>query len=57
MLSPTGMSLKSIGVLYPDLPLTKINLCRRDIENMDVFFERDKESFKAYAMQDSRIVL
>ena len=57
MLSPTGMSLKSIGALYPDLPLTKINLCRRDIENMDVFFERDKESFKAYAMQDSRIVL
>jgi len=57
LLSPTGMSLKSIGALYPDLPLTKINLCRRDIENMDVFFERDKESFKAYAMQDSRIVL
>jgi len=57
LLSPTGMSLKAIGGLYPDLPLTKINLCRRDIENMDVFFERDKESFKAYAMQDSRIVL
>lgn len=57
MLSPAGMSLKSIGELYPDLPLTKINLCRRDIENMDAFFERDRDSFKAYAMQDSRIVL
>jgi len=51
------MSLKSIGGLYPDLPLSKISLGRDDIENMDVFFERDRESFKTYAMQDSRIVL
>jgi len=51
------MSLKSIGALYPNLPLSKINLGRDDIENMDVFFERDSGSFKAYAMQDSRIVL
>ena len=57
LLSPSGMSLKSIGDLYSDLPLSKINLSKKDIENMDVFFDRDKESFKTYAMQDSRIVL
>ena len=57
MLSPTGMSLKAIGDLYPDLPLTKINLSRTDIENMDIFFDRDRKSFESYAIQDSKIVL
>jgi len=51
------MSLKSIGALYPGLPLSKITLSKNDIENMDVFFDRDRESFEAYALQDSRIVL
>jgi len=57
LLSPTGMSLKSIGALYPDLPLSKITLSKNDLENMDVLFEKDQEVFKEYAVQDSRIVL
>jgi len=57
LLSPTGMSLKSIGALYPDLPLSKITLSKTDIENMDVLIEKDMEVFKSYAIQDSRIVL
>jgi len=51
------MSLKSIGSLYPNLPLTKISLTKNDMENMDVLFEKDKEVFESYAIQDSRIVL
>jgi len=51
------MSLKSIGALYPDLPLTKISLNKKDMENMDVLFKKDRAVFESYAIQDSRIVL
>jgi len=51
------MSLKSIGALYPDLPLEKITLSKKDMGHMDVLFEKDREVFKSYAIQDSRIVL
>jgi len=57
LLSPAGMSLKSIGSLYPDLPLEKIELCSKNIQNMDQLFEKDEKLFKSYAIQDSKIVL
>jgi len=57
LLSPSGMGLKSIGSLYPDLPLAKIELRKEDLNAMDVFFERDRVGFEMYALQDSKIVL
>ena len=57
MLSPSGMGLKAIGSLYPDLPLAKIELRKEDLNAMDVFFERDRVAFEMYAIQDSKIVL
>lgn len=57
LLSPAGMSLKSIGSLYPDLPLEKIELGSKNIQNMDQLFEKDEKLFKSYAIQDSKIVL
>ena len=57
MLSPSGMGLKSIGSLYPELPLAKIELRKEDLNAMDVFFERDRVAFEMYALQDSKIVL
>jgi len=57
LLSPSGMSLKSIGILYPELPMSKINLSKNDMENMDVLFEKNEKVFRLYAIQDSRIVL
>ena len=51
------MSLKSIGLLYPGLPLKKIELCSKDILHMDLLFKNDEVLFKEYAMQDSKIVL
>jgi len=57
LLSPSGMSLKSIGQLYPTLPLSKIELDHKQIKNMDQFFDSDKTLFMDYAIQDAKIVL
>jgi len=51
------MSLKSIGQLYSDLSLNKKELCAETVKNMDLFFEMNPEEFKAYAVQDAKIVL
>jgi len=57
LLSPGGMSLKSIGSLYPSLPLTKIELSNDYYKNMDVFQRENPVLFQAYAKQDAKIVL
>ena len=57
LLSPGGMSLKSIGALYPDLPLTKIDLSSDCYKNMDVFQQENPILFESYAKQDAKIVL
>jgi len=57
LLSPAGMSLKSIGSLYPSLPLEKIELSANQLNNMDQLYTSDRTLFMAYAMQDSKIVL
>lgn len=57
LLSPGGMSLKSIGGLYPSLPLSKIELTSDNYKNMDVFQRENPDRFKAYALQDAKIVL
>jgi len=57
LLSPGGMSLKSIGGLYPSLPLSKIELTGAYYKNMDVFQRENPDQFKAYALQDAKIVL
>jgi len=51
------MSLKSIGRLYPTLPLEKIDLTQSELSDMTKFFEDDPERFSLYAIQDSKIVL
>ena len=57
LLSPAGMSLKSIGSLYPTLPLEKIELSANQLNNMDELYTSDRTLFMSYAMQDSKIVL
>jgi len=57
LLSPGGMSLKAIGSLYPMLPLSKVELDRKHIKNMDQFFDSNKQLFIDYAIQDAKIVL
>jgi len=57
LLSPAGMSLKSIGRLYPELPLSKVELSSGEISDMSKFFEENPECFEAYAVQDAKIVL
>jgi len=57
LLSPTGMSLKSIGQLYSDLPLNKKELSSENIKNMDLFFETNPKEFREYSIQDAKIVL
>ena len=57
LLSPSGMSLKSIGLLYPNLPLEKIDLSKKDIENMESFYLENPDRFVQYAIQDAKIVL
>lgn len=57
LLSPSGMSLNSIGLLYPDLPLKKIELSKKEYRNMELFFLENPISFKDYALQDAKIVL
>lgn len=57
LLSPAGMSLKSIGGLYPQFPLLKKELSREEILNMSKFFEDEPERFEDYARQDAKIVL
>jgi len=51
------MSLKSIGRLYPELPLSKVELSSGEISDMSKFFEENPECFEAYAVQDAKIVL
>jgi len=57
LLSPTGMSLKAIGKLYPHLNLEKIELSQTELSDMAKFFVSNPEYFKKYAMQDAKIVL
>jgi len=57
LLSPAGMSLKSIGDLYPSLPLEKIDLNSYQLNNMDQLYASDRTLFMNYAMQDAKIVL
>jgi len=57
LLSPAGMSLKSIGALYPALSMSKVELTSHQLNNMDQLYESDKDLFASYAIQDSRIVL
>jgi len=57
LLSPTGMSLKAIGKLYPHLNLEKIELSQTELSDMAKFFVSKPEQFKKYALQDAKIVL
>jgi len=57
LLSPAGMSLKSIGLLYPNLPMEKIELSKQELMNMEVFYLENPTRFKQYALQDAKIVL
>ena len=57
LLSPVGMSLKSIGLLYPNLPMKKIELSKQELMNMEVFYLENPIRFKQYALQDAKIVL
>ena len=57
LLSPAGMSLKSIGSLYPLLPLEKIDLTTSQLNNMDKLYDSNRALFISYAIQDSKIVL
>lgn len=57
LLSPGGMSLKSIGALYPNLPLSKIDLSSDSYRHMDVFQKENPVLFESYAKQDAKIVL
>jgi len=56
-LSPAGMSLKSISTLYPELPLEKIDLGSKNLQEMDLLFKNNEVLFRNYAIQDSKIVL
>jgi len=51
------MSLKSIGSLYPSLPLEKIELSTHQLNNMDMLYDSDRLLFTTYALQDAKIVL
>jgi len=51
------MSLKSIGSLYPLLPLEKIDLTTSQLNNMDKLYDSNRALFISYALQDSKIVL
>jgi len=51
------MSLKSIGLLYPNLPLNKIELSKEQYNNMDLLQAENPSLFQQYAAQDSKIVL
>lgn len=57
LLSPAGMSLKSIGKLYPQLPLAKKELSSTELSDMSTFYDENPERFKEYALQDAKIVL
>ena len=57
LLSPGGMSLKSIGQLYPDFNLQKIELTPGEYKDMKNLQEKHPEKFIEYAMQDAKIVL
>jgi len=51
------MSLKSIGLLYSDIPLKKTEISSETIKNMDLFFEANPREFQEYSIQDAKIVL
>ena len=56
LLVPGGKkSLDALSDLYPDIK--KIKISPEDITNMDKFYERDPEGFKAYAIRDALITL
>lgn len=56
LLAPgVSKSLLAISTLYPNIPKQKVS--QFDIENMDLFWERDPTSFKSYALQDALITL
>jgi len=51
------MSLKSIGSLYPTLPLEKIELSKEQYSDMELLLIENPLLFKEYAVQDAKIVL
>lgn len=56
LLVPGGSKgLQALSSLYPQVPKLKISYS--DITNMEAFWERDPEKFKAYALQDALITL
>lgn len=57
LLTPTASNLGSIGALYTDLGLSKIDLPFSAKNNMEAFMESDFEKFKEYAIRDSEITL
>jgi len=57
LLSPGGMSLKSIGSLYPSLPLSKIELSKEFYRDMELLQLENPVLFREYALQDPKIVL
>jgi len=57
LLSPGGMSLKSIGLLYPTLPLNKIEISKECYNDMELFLLENPSMFREYALQDAKIVL
>jgi len=57
LLSPGGMSLKSIGLLYTDFNLQKIELTPVEYKDMKNLQEKHIEKFMEYAIQDAKIVL
>jgi hypothetical protein len=57
LLAPGGSkSLASIGKLYGDV-LTKIEISKADLEDMEGFLHRDKDKFTEYALRDALISL
>jgi len=59
LLSPAGgKSLSALSKLYEgEYGITKKEISREDLEHMDEFLQRDKQSFEAYAINDAIIPL
>jgi len=51
------MSLKSIGSLYPSLPLEKIEIPKEFYRDMELLQSENPVLFREYALQDPKIVL
>ena len=57
LLAPAGVkSLDSIGKMY-DVGIQKVDISRNDLQHMDEFLKRDKDSFEQYAKTDAILTL